>query len=183
MLHRAIGFGLLLACVSLAAQVREKETSQTREEKVRDTLEKFNLASQQKDSDTVAKLVTSDVTVFAGGKAFTSWEDYRDNFLNAAFSRPMPPSTWEVQKMVTAPDMAWAYTKTHYNIRRQGQPVEADLYQVFVLQKTAAPTSAKASTSSAQSDWRIALIDYTFHRESLAPQLRPDSPHQGSQPK
>ena len=183
MLHRAIGFGLLLACVSLAAQVGEKETSQTREEKVRDTLEKFNVASQQKDSDTVAKLVTSDVTVFAGGKAFTSWQDYRDNFLNAAFSRNMPPSTWDVQKVVTAPDMAWAYTKTHYNIRRQGQPVEADLYQVFVLQKTPAATGGKAGASSAQSDWRIALIDYTFHREALTPPLRPDSPQQGYQPK
>jgi hypothetical protein len=79
--------------------------------------------------------------------------------------------------------MAWAYTRTHYNVRRQGQQLEADLYQVFVLQKKVGPDDATASTASARSDWRIALIDYTFHREQINPQLRPDSPQQEAQPK
>jgi len=171
--------GLLLTCISMPAQVRERETPQTREQKVRAILERFNLASQQKDSDALSKLVTTDVTAFAGGKPFTSWQDYRDIFLSAAFARPMPPSTWEVEKVVTTPEMGWAYTKTHYNARRQGQAVQADLFQVFVLQKSPPAAGAKAG----ESDWKIALIDYTFHREPLAGQLRPDSPQQEPQPK
>lgn len=174
--------GLLLACLSLMAQVREKETPQTREEKVRDVLEKFNLAYQERDANALSHLVTPGLAVFAGGKAFTSWEDYRDNFLNATFTRPMPPSTWEVEKVVTSPEMAWAYTKTHYTMHRQAQTVQADLYQVFVLQKGASSPTTRTTASGAQADWKIAVIDYSFHRDTPASQMRPENPPQGSQP-
>ncbi|MBV9074842.1 MAG: nuclear transport factor 2 family protein [Acidobacteria bacterium] len=169
MFARLVGTTLLLflACAAYS-QVREKDTPDTREQKVRDLLEKFNQAYQQKDMESLALYVSPELTGFAGGRAFLSWQDYRDTFLSRIFSRNMPPSTWEIEKIVTSPDMAWAYTKTNYKARRQGQPVEADLYQVFVLQKLAPQKAAIAKPAApAASDWKIVLIDYTFHAEPL----------------
>jgi hypothetical protein len=74
----------------------------------------------------------------------------------------MPASTWEVKKVVTSPEMAWAYTRTEYQVKRQGQQVEADLYQVFVLQRPA-ETSGKSTVSSAAPQWKIEAIDSSFH--------------------
>jgi ketosteroid isomerase-like protein len=182
MLSRSVAALLLLLCsLTLCGQVREKETAETREEKVRDLLEKFNEAYQQKNMDSLATFVASDLTGFAAGKTFSSWEQYRDNVLYPAFSRNLPPSTWEVEKIVTSPEMAWAYTKTSYKSRRQGQPVEADLYQVFVLQKSAAALATKNKPSAPPSgDWKIVLIDYTFHAEPLNQQAQPNAQPQGS---
>lgn len=174
---------VLILALAAAAQVREKETSETREEKVRDILEKFNLAYQQKDVDALAKFVSPDLTAFARGSAFPSWEQYRDDFLSNAFSHPMPASTWEIEKIVTSPEMAWAYTKSSYKGRRQGQQVEADLYQLFVLQKIAASSTAKSKSSAAsQPDWKIAVIDYSFHAQPLSPQAQPNAQPQATQP-
>ena len=175
---------LCLLSVRLAAQVREKETAETREEKVRDLLERFNQAYQQKDIEGLAQFVSPEVTGFAGGKNFTSWQDFHDKFLQNVFARQMPPSTWEIEKIVTTPDMAWAYTKTSYKARRQGQQIQADLYQVFVVQKlTQAASAVKSkSTETAASDWKIVLIDYTLEREPLAQPAQPNSEQQGSQP-
>lgn len=182
MLPRSIAVPLLLLySLVLCGQVREKETAETREEKVRDLLEKFNEAYQQRNMDSLATLVTPDLTGFAAGKTFSSWEQYRDNVLYPAFSRNLPPSTWEVEKIVTSPEMAWAYTKTSYKSRRQGQPVEADLYQVFVMQKPMAITATQAKAAApASGDWRIVLIDYTFHAEPLNQPAQPNAPPQAS---
>lgn len=166
---------VLLSAVALSAQVREKETAETREEKIRDLLEKFNQAYQQKDVESLAQFVAANMTGFAGGKTFASWEEYRDNFLYPTFSRNLPASTWDIEKIVTSPDMAWAYTKTSYKARRQGQPVEADLYQVFIVQKLAATASAKSkSAAPSPADWKIVLVDYSFHAEPLN-QSQPNS--------
>ena len=174
---------VLLSCLILSAQVREKETAETRQEKVRDLLEKFNQAYQGKNVESLAQFVAPDMTGFAGGKTFSSWEEYRDNFLYPTFSRNLPPSTWEVEKIVTAPEMAWAYTKTSYKARRQGQPVEADLYQVFILQKLGPQSTAKSKPAApASADWKIVLVDYTLHAEPLNQQAQPNAKPQGSQP-
>ena len=177
MLQRSFAALLLLLCsLAVFGQVREKETAGTREQQIRDLLEKFNEAYQQKNMDSLATLVAPDMTGFAGGKNFSSWEQYRDNFLAGAFARNLPPSTWDVEKIVTSPDMAWAYTKTSYKAHRQGQAVEADLYQVFVMQKPAPTSVAKAKPATPSSAWKIVLIDYSFHAEPLA---QPPSPPQG----
>jgi ketosteroid isomerase-like protein len=176
---------VLFLSAGLFGQVRERETAETREEKVRDLLEKFNQAYQQKNVESLATFVAPDMTGFAGGKKFGSWEEYRDNFLYPTFSRSMPPSTWDIEKIVTAPEMAWAYTKTSYKARRQGQQVEADLYQAFVLQKLAAGGTSKSKpTSSAPADWKIVLIDYSFHAAPLNQAAQPNSEPQapGTQP-
>jgi ketosteroid isomerase-like protein len=175
---------LLLSAVSFA-QVREKDTAETREEKVRDLLEKFNEAYRQKDANALAEYVTADLTGFAGGKTFTSWNDYRDTVLSKIFSRNMPPSTWEIEKIVTTPEMAWAYTKTNYRARRQGQPVEADLYQVFVMQKLSAQSGGKSMPMGSNgNDWKIVVIDNSFHAAAVnraqpgAQDNQPQSPRQ-----
>lgn len=186
MLPRSFVVLLLLLCnLAVSGQVREKETAETRDEQIRDLLEKFNEAYQQKNVESLATLFTSEMIGFAAGKTFGSWEQYRDNFLYPTFARNLPPSTWEVEKIVTSPEMAWAYTKTSYKSRRQGQAVEADLYQVFVMQKAAAATAAKSKpTTSASSGWKIVLIDYSFHAEPLNQQSQPNAQPQGpeSQP-
>jgi ketosteroid isomerase-like protein len=171
-----------LSSLWLFAQVREKETAETREEKIRDLLERFNAAYQQKDVDTLSQFVSPDLIAFAGGKNFASWEDYRDKLLHTIFARQMPPSTWEIEKIVTTPEMAWAFTKTTFKARRQGQQIQADLYQVFVVQKLSAQNATKSkSTEPASPDWKIALIDYTFEREAPAQTAQP-TPEQGLQP-
>jgi len=176
----------LLALLSFASafpQVREKETAETREEKVRDLLERFNAAYQQKDVDTLGQFVSPDLTGFAGGKNFSSWDDFRGKLLQTIFARQMPPSTWQIEKIVTTPEMAWAYTKTSFKTRRQGQPIQADLYQVFILQKLAGSSAAKSKSSEvASSDWKIVLIDYTLEREPLGQATQPSTEPQGSQP-
>ena len=167
--------------VAALAQVRELETPQTREQAVRDLIEKFNLAYEQKDAQSISSLVSSDLTAFASGRAFSSWDDYNENFLKTVFSRHMPTSTWQIEKVVTAPEMAWAYTKTTFTVRRQSQQIEADLYQLFVLRKT---QSAKSKTSSApDSPWKIAVIDYTFHREGPSAQNQSNTSQPEPQPK
>ena len=179
-------FLLLGTVIASAAQVREKETASTREQEVRDLIEKFNLDYQQKDTQAISSIVSSDLKAFAGGRAFASWVDYRDGFLSTAFSRRLPASTWEIEKVVTAPEMAWAYTKTTYTARLKGQPVEADLYQLFVLQKLPGQSNTVAkssSTTSPQTDWKIVVIDYSFHREGLGQQGQPDASQAASQPK
>jgi len=174
---------VLLFSLTLVSQVREKETAETRQEKVRDLLEKFNQAYQQKNVEALAQFVAADMTGFAGGKTFSNWEEYRDNFLYPTFSRNLPPSTWEVEKIMTVPEMAWAYTKTSYKSRRQGQAVEADLYQVFVLQKLASASAAKSKSAAPPSaDWKIVLVDYSFHAEPLNQPAQPNVQPQGSQP-
>lgn len=179
-LHRLCAVLLvLLSGVSLFAQVREKETAETREEKIRDLLERFNAAFQQKDVDTLSQFVSPKLIGFAGGKNFSSWEEFRNNLLHTIFARQMPPSTWEIEKIVTAPEMAWAFTKTMFKARRQGQQIQADLYQVFVVQKLTAQNAA--SSKPALRDWKIVLIDYTFEREA-PPQLAQPTPEQGAQP-
>jgi ketosteroid isomerase-like protein len=173
----------LLTCASVSAQVREKETAETREEKVRDLLERFNAAYQRKDVDTLGQFVSPHLTGFAGGKNFSSWDDFRDKLVQTIFARQMPPSTWQIEKIVTTPEMAWAYTKTSYKARRQGQAIQADLYQVFILQKLVAKTAAKPESSEAASpDWKIVLIDYTLEREPLGQSAPPNTEPQGSQP-
>ena len=152
----------LLSSIVATAQVREKATPATREQEVRDLLEKYNLAYQQKDVEAISKLAAEDLTAIAAGKVFKSWEEYRDNFLSVAFARAMPASTWEVKKVVTSPEMAWAYTRTEYQVKRQGQQVEADLYQVFVLQRPG-ETAGKSTVSSAAPQWKIEAIDSSFH--------------------
>ncbi len=164
-------FAVLTASMFSAAQVREKETPQSRGQKVRDLLEKFNLAYQQKDTDTVTSFAAPDIVVFGGGNIFSGRDDFRDSFLAKAFAKPLPPSTWEIEKVVATPEMAWAYTKSIYKSRRQGQQIEADLYQLFVLQK-----SPKASNSADDLGWRIVALDFSFHREVLNPQAQPDDP-------
>jgi ketosteroid isomerase-like protein len=160
-------FLLALSTFSAFAQVREQETRETREEKVRDLLERFNAAYQQKDVDSLSQFVSQDLIAFAGGKNFAGWEDYRDKLLHTIFVRQMPPSTWEIEKIVTTPEMAWAFTKTMFKARRQGQQIQADLYQVFVVQKRSAQNAAKSKTTQpASPDWKIVLIDYTFEREA-----------------
>ena len=157
--------GALLVCLVAPAQVRERGTTETREETIRDILEKFNPAYQQKDVEAIC------------------WDQYRDDFLYNAFSRPMPASTWEVNKIVTSPEMPWAHTKSAYRGRRKGREVGAELYQLFILQKSAASSSTKAkSTAPTQTDWKIVAIDYSFHVQPLNPQARPDQP-QGTQPR
>ena len=172
---------LMAAFIPAVSQVREKETVETREEKIRDLLEEFNQAYQRKDVEGLSQLVAPDMTGLAAGKTFSTWNDFRDKMLQTAFSRQMPPSTWEVEKIVTTPEMAWAYTKTMYKSRRKGQPVQADLYQVFVLQKLAPSAVAKSkSVTLPSSDWKIVLIDYTFHAELLN-QPQPSNDSQGAQ--
>jgi ketosteroid isomerase-like protein len=162
--------------------VREKETAETRDEKIRDLLERFNAAYQQKDVDTLSQFVAPDLIGFAGGKNFSSWEEFRNNLLHTIFARQMPPSTWEIEKIVTAPEMAWAFTKTMFKARRQGQQIQADLYQVFVVQKLSAQNAAGSkSIKTASPDWKIVLIDYTFEREA-PPQAAQPTPEQGAQP-
>ena len=182
MLPRSIAALLLLLCsLTLCGQVREKETAETREEKIRDLLEKFNEAYQQKNVESLATFFAPDMAGFAGGKTFSNWEQYRDDFLYPTFSRNLPPSTWEVEKIVTSPEMAWGYTKTSYKSRRQGQPVEADLYQVFVMQKPGTVAAPKTkSTAPASGDWKIVLIDYSLHAEPLNQQAQPNAQPQGS---
>lgn len=177
---------MLLVSALASPQVREKETAATREQEVRDLVEKFNLDYQQKDLQAISGIVVPDLRAFAGGRVFANWVDYRDGFLAAAFSRHLPASTWEIEKVATTTEMAWAYTKTTYTARRQGQQIEADLYQLFVLQKLPAQANAGAKSSSsagAQTDWKIVVIDYSFHREGPAQQTQPDSSQAGSQPK
>jgi ketosteroid isomerase-like protein len=162
--------------------VREKETAETREEKIRDLLERFNAAYQQKDVDTLSQFVSPDLVGFTGGKKFSSWDEFRKNLLHTIFARQMPPSTWEIEKVVTAPEMAWAFTKTMFKARRQGQQIQADLYQVFVVQKLSAQNAAKSKSTQPDSpDWKIVLIDYTFEREA-PPQIAQPTPEQGAQP-
>lgn len=182
-LRRLCGtFLLVLSTFSLFAQVREQETRETREEKVRDLLERFNAAYQQRDVDTLSQFVSPDLIAFAGGKNFASWEDYRDQLLHTFFARQMPPSTWEIEKIVTTPEMAWAFTKTMFKARRQGQQIQADLYQVFVVQKLSAQSAAKSKSGlPASPDWKIVLIDYTFEREA-PPQSAQPTPEQSTQP-
>jgi hypothetical protein len=177
---------VVLAGAFASSQVREKETSSTREQEVRDLIEKFNLDYQQKDPQAISGIVSPDLRAFVGGRVFASWGEFRDGFLTAAFSRRLPASTWEIEKIATAPEMAWAYTKTTYTARLEGQPVEADLYQLFVLQKLPAQSNAVAKSSSsinAQTNWKIVVIDNSFHREGLGQQMRPDAPQAGAQPK
>jgi len=177
---------LLLVSLFASPQVREKETASTREQEVRDLIETFNLDYQQKDTQAISGIVSPDLKAFAGGRAFASWADYRDGFLSPAFSRRLPASTWQIEKIATAPEMAWAYTKTTYTARLQRQQVEADLYQLFVLQKLPPQSNAMAKSSSsagAQTDWKIVVIDYSFHREGLGQQAQPDAPQAGVQPK
>lgn len=178
-----IGLILVFAVFNLPliAQVREKETAETREEKVRDLLERFNQAYQQKDIEGLAQFVSPGLTGFAGGKNFTSWQEFHDKILQTIFARQMPPSTWEIEKIVTTPEMAWAYTKTAFKTRRQGQPMQADLYQVFVVQKMAANESKSKSRETTSSDWKIVLIDYTLEREPQPQTVQP-TPQQGAQP-
>jgi ketosteroid isomerase-like protein len=164
---------IALVCLPSVAQVREKQTPETREQEVRDVLSKFNLSYQEKDIDSLAAFVTPGLIAFASGQLFPSWEAYRDNFLQTAFSRRMPPATWEIVKITTSPEMAWAYTKTSFKARRQGQAVTADLYQLFILQKGQASAS-KAKTSGVP-DWKIVAIDYSFHAEPLNQQPGPES--------
>ena len=185
MLLRRLCVALLifLSSMSLVAQVHEKETAETREEKVRDLLERFNQAYQQKSVDALSQFVADDLIAFAAGKTFSSWEEFRDKLLNTTFTRQMPPSTWEVEKIVTTPEMAWAYTKTTFKARRQGQPIEADLYQVFVMQKLAPPSTVKSkSAPTAAPDWKIVLIDYTLHAEPLNQPSTPSATPPDSQP-
>jgi ketosteroid isomerase-like protein len=173
---------VFLSSLSVCAQVREKETAETREEKIRDLLERFNTAYQQKDVEALSQFVSPDLIGFAGGKNFSSWEEFRDNLLHTIFVRQMPPSTWEIEKIVTAPEMAWAFTKTMFKARRQGQQIQADLYQVFVVQKLSTQNAVRSkSTEPASPDWKIVLIDYTFEREA-PPQTTQPNPDQGSQP-
>ena len=178
---------IVLALCSLAAyaQVREMETAQTREQEVRAVIEKFNLAYEQKDLQSMSDLVRPDLTAFAGGQTYASWSDYSGNFLRAAFSRHLPGSTWEIKKVVTAPEMAWAYTKTTYAVRRQGQQIQAELYQLFVVQKESSASHAAKSkpVEAANPAWKIAVIDYTLHREPQAAQPQPENSQSGSQPK
>lgn len=177
---------MLFVSALTSSQVREKETAATREQEVRDIVEKFNLEYQQKDIEAMSSIVTPDLKAFAGGRVFGSWTDYRDGFLSTAFKRRLPASTWEIDKVATTPEMAWAYTKTTYTARFQRQQVEADLYQLFVLQKLPAQSSAVAKSSSAAglaTDWKIVVIDYSFHREAPAQQTQPEAPQAGSQPK
>ena len=187
MLRRRYGAILaVFACVVVSAQVREMETPQTREQQVRDLIERFNLAYEQKDVQSISGLVVSDLTAFAAGRVFSNWDDYNNNFLQTAFSRHMPASTWQIEKVVTVPEMAWAYTKTTYTLRRQNQQIQADLYQLFVLRKTSTKTPQLAkskSSNSTESSWKIAVIDYTFHREEPNNQNQPDTSKPGSQPK
>ena len=166
---------LLLLGVVATAQVREKATPATREQEVRDLLEKYNLAYQQKDVEAISKLVATDLTAFAAGKVFKSWEEYRDNFLHAALARTMPASTWGIEKVVTSPEMAWAYTRTEYQVKRQGQQIEADLYQVFIVQKPG--EAGKSKTRSAMPEWKIEVIDSTFHAAG------PNQQSDGAQPR
>ena len=174
---------LLLGSVLASAQVREKETAATREQEVRDLVEKFNLGYQQKDTQAISGIVSPDLKAFAGGRVFASWSDFRDSFLSTAFSRRLPASTWEIEKIATAPEMAWAYTKTTYTARLQRQQVEADLYQLFVLQKLPAAATISRSSIGVSTDWKIVVIDYSFHREGLGQQMQPDASTTGSQPK
>jgi ketosteroid isomerase-like protein len=177
-------FLILMAAIPAVSQVREKETAETREEKVRDLLERFNQAYQQKDIEGLAQFVSPGFTGFAGGRNFTSWQGFHDEILQTIFSRQMPPSTWEIEKIVTTPDMAWAYTKTAFKTRRQGQPIQADLYQVFVVQKLSAANASKSkSIEATSSDWKIVLIDYTLEREPQAQTMQPNTPQQESQPR
>ena len=175
---------LLLVTQFAFPQVREKDTTSTREQEIRDLIEKFNLEYQQKDTQAISGMVSPDLRAFAGGRAFASWAEYRDEFLSTAFSRRLPASTWQIEKIATAPEMAWAYTKTTYTARLQKQPVEADLYQLFVLQKMPAQSNAATkSSSSAPADWKIVVIAYSFHREGLSQQAQPNPSQAGSQPK
>ena len=177
---------VVLAGAFASSQVREKETASTREQEVRDLIEKFNLDYQQKDTQAISGIVSSDLKAFAGGRVFASWTEFRDGLLTTAFSRRLPASTWEIEKIATAPEMAWAYTKTTYTARFQGQPVEADLYQLFVLQKLPVQSNAVAkssSSTSAQTDWKIVVIDNSFHREGLGQQAQPDPSQAGTQPR
>ena len=171
--------------VAALAQVRELETPQSRDQAVRDLVEKFNVAYEQKDAQSISSLVSSDLTAFAGGRAFASWDDYNQNFLKTVFSRHMPTSTWQIEKVVTAPEMAWAYTKTTFTVSRQARQIQADLYQLFVLRKTSSKTQlAKSNTSSApDSSWKIAVIDYTFHREQPNAQNQSNTSQPEQQPK
>ena len=181
MVLRRLCAAFLILIVPAVSQVREKETAETREEKVRDLLERFNQAYQQKDIEGLAHFVSSGLTGFAGGKNFTSWQEFHDKVLQTIFARQMPPSTWEIEKIVTTPEMAWAYTKTAFKTRRQGQQIQADLYQVFVVQKLAA-ADASNSTERSSSDWKIVLIDYTLEREPQAQTEQPSATEPGSQP-
>ena len=167
---------VLLSGIVATAQVREKATPATREQQVRDLLEKYNLAYQQKDVEAISKLAAPDLTAIAAGKVFNSWEEYRDSFLSVAFGRTMPASTWEIERVVTSPEIAWAYTRTQYQVKRQGQQAEADLYQLFILQKSG-ETAGKSRTSSLAPEWKIEVIDFSFHA------VGPNQQSSGAQPR
>ena len=184
MIFRIFACFCLLLSLNVAAQVREQETAATREQKARDLIEKFNLDYQQKDSEAIAALVSPDLTVIAMGKVFNSWQEYRDSFLAPAFLRRMPPSTWDIEKASTTPELAWAYTKTNYKGRRQGQETDVNLYQFFILQKEkpADQKSHSSSSSSSSADWKIVAMEYMLHTEQPENAPKADSPNAQAQP-
>ena len=168
----------LLLCVTAAAQVREKETPELRQKQVRQLLEEFNAAFEQRDVEAISHIVSSDLTVVAGGETVQSWTAYRDNVLYKTFSKPAPTSTWEIESLTATPEMAWALTKTTVERNRDGAP-EFNLYTTYVLEKRAESAeieaasgsvdkqSAKTTVATAPS-WRIVFMHSSGNRPRRA---------------
>lgn len=127
---------------------------------IREVLQNFHVFLETRDYDSLATTVVPDLIVIAAGEKYDNWQDYLEQVLTPLASKPSPNNTWQIDKLVVTPGMAWAYTTTAVTLRRQGETVDTVVWTSFVLERRA----STVKTSSAEGDWKIVYVSVATKR-------------------
>ena len=66
------------------------------------------------------------------GEKYSSWQEFNDQALTPLADKPSPTNTWEIDKLVVSPEMAWAYTTTTRHLSDQ---TDAVVWMTFILER------------------------------------------------
>lgn len=122
--------------------------AETPDNEVRAVITGFQDALRDRNVAHVQKTVASDVVSLQEGSRRDGWEQYRDHRLVPEFAHPAPASTWQIVRLSSSADMAWAYTKTTLSSPATGDVV---MWTVFVLERRG-------------KEWKIVMVDQTAGR-------------------
>ena len=141
-----------------------EELQPVSEAKIRELLQTFNVDIETRDFASLAKLAIPDVTVMWYGEKYSNWQEFSDQVLTPLTDKPSPTNTWQIDKLVVTPEMAWGYTTTTRHL--SGDQGDAVVWMTFVLERYNSAGKPSASTG----DWKITYIESMLKRRANAAQ-------------
>jgi ketosteroid isomerase-like protein len=140
----------LLSVLVIASAALLAQSTRDKEGRVGEVINRFEVALQQHDVQTIEALVSADIVVFENGHRNDGWQDFRDHHLLPEFKASRTTYRTEIVRIEATPSLAWGYCRMNraYTPKKDNAP---DVWTIYVLRKDGA-------------DWKIALLDWSVRR-------------------